>query len=303
MRIKLNTIFFSCFFTAVLLAELYCLFVLEANLFTIGGLGVVVLISLYLLLDSARSQWKKGKEKTLLYLEQLYREETEKRDQRFTELLNLQKASYTSVKKNAARLEEKLLQLHSLGQSNTEMLKRVAEYQKKLMEGQKNSLNIEVNYNKANTKAIITAIREEADRLNHEDKLEQILKAFQGLQGISRGVLEDDAHLSEAAEEEFWEDELPEELPDTDRKELYEEELSDTDRKELYEEELLDTDRKELYEEELPNTDRKELYEEDLTEEGVLEETPVSTISPLYEDPNKSLTADEIASLFASYGR
>lgn len=220
MKIKLNTIFFSCFFTAAFLAELYCLLTLEADLFTIGGLGVVVLISLYLLLDSARSQWKKGKEETLLHLEKLYREEAEKREQRFTELLNIQKATYTSSKKNTVRLEEKLeellLTLHSIEQSNAEALKRVVEYQKKLMEGQKNALNIEVNYNKENTKAIIAAIREEADRLTQEDRQEQDY---------------------------------------------------------------------ELIEEEAP------------------EEKPVSNVIPLYDDPNKNLTADEIASLFASYGK
>lgn len=267
MRIKLNTIFFSCFFTAVLLAELYCLLVLKADLFTIVGLGVVILISLYLLMDSIRSQWKKGKEKTLLYLEQLYREEAEKQDQRFTELLNLQKASYTSAKKNTARLEEKLeellLKLYSLEQSNIEELKRVAEYQKKLMEGQKNSLNIEVNYNKENTKAIIATIREEAERLNQEDRLEQLLKAFEGLQGISSRIQTED-YLSEVTEEEIRDEEFAEALS---------------------------------------VTDTNGFLEDDLTEEVFPEETPTSNVIPLYEDPNKSLTADEIAALFASYGQ
>ncbi len=279
MKVKLNPIFFGSFFLAAILAEGYCLLVLEADLFTVGGLGIVILISLYLLLDSIRGQWKQGKEKTLFYLEQLYRDETEKRDTRYTELLNLQKATYTSAKKNTARLEEKLeelmLRLQSMERSNSEALNKIAELQKKLMDGQKNALNIEVNYQKDNTKALIAAIREETGKLNHEEKLELILETLKELPARSDKF---DSPLQQYEEDSFteeWLDQEPE-LPETD------------------------------FDEEEPSEEEDVLEEEQLQEEQ-REEDPMGNsdqeIVPLYDDPNKSLTRDEIAALFASYGK
>ena len=275
MKLKLNWVFFSSFFLAALLAELYCLFVLEADLFTISGLGTVILISLYLLLDSIRGQWRQSKEKTFFYLEQLYREEAEKRDTRYTELLNIQKASYTSAKKNAARLEEKIdeliLRLQSLESSNSEALHKVVTLQKKLMDGQKNALNIEVNYHKENTKTLIAAIKEEAENLNQKEKLEFILEALKELKELPSHPVK-----IENSDKQFEEDSFTEEWlePAT----------------------VLPRD------EDFTEEEEEEWLSEELTETEELE-TPAQEIVPLYDDPNKSLTREEIAALFASYGQ
>ncbi len=215
MKIKLNGVFFGCFFLMAFLAEIYFLLRPEADLFTIGSLGIVVLISLYLLIDSIRNQWRQSKEKTLFYLENMYREEVERGNVRYTEQMNLQKASYTAGKKNAANLEDKLeelmLRLQAMEKSNTEALRKVEELQKRLMEGQKNALNIEVNYQKDNTKTLIAAIREEAERLHSEDKLDLILEAIKELKElplqVDRGSISRKQYIEDSFTEEGTESE------------------------------------------------------------------------------------------------
>ncbi len=279
MKIKLNPIFFGGFFLAALLAEGYSLLVLEADILTIGGLGVVILISLYLLLDSIRGQWKQWKEKTLFYLEHLYREETEKSDIRYTELLNLHKATYTAAKKKAAtlevKMEELMIRLQSMEKSNEEALNKVVELQKKLVDGQKNALNIEVNYQKDNTKALIAAIREEAGMLHHEDKFELILEALKELPFRSdkldtpRSLYEEDSLTEE------WLDQEPE----------------------LTEMSFLEEGPSE---EEEPSEDEQLPVQQ--SEDDIIGNSDAEIV-PLYDDPNKSLTKEEIAALFSSYGK
>ncbi len=317
MKNKLNSVFFSCFFIAVLLAELYVTFILKADPITVGGIGIVLLISLYLLLDSLRSQWKQSRDKLIFYLEHLYREEVEKSDVRYTELLNLQKASYASAKKNAARLEEKLEELmerlHLMERSNSEALSRVAELQRKLMDGQKNALNIEVNYQKENTKALIAAIKEEAERLNPEDILEHILQILKDRRELPSQEEQLKAPQLQYEEEyaNVWEDQVPvltdyseeNSKEDLQQEDIVEELQQGNIVEELLQEDSLEELLQENVVEELQQEDiAEELQQEELTEsEDMLSTSP--EVVPLYDDPNKSLTREEIASLFASYGK
>lgn len=275
MKKRLNTVFFSLCFLAALIAEAYCIIALEGELISVIGIGIVVLITGYLLLDTIRGQWKQSSEKVKFYLEQVYREESEKWNERYSELLNLEKASYAAAKKRDLRMDEKyeelLLRLNTLENNTTAAMNKITELQKKLMEGQKNALNLEVNYNKENTKLLVNALREEISKLNREEQLSQILSVLQqgGTEYRRNGI----------EEKEFSEMKLGDAFITEPEEVITNSFAEDT------------------------------LMEMPLTEEGadydaeMPQETADSGIAPLYDDPNKALTPEEIASLFASFGK
>lgn len=255
MKKKINLVFFGVCFLASLLAEAYCLLILDGDIFSTAGVSIVVLLTGYLLLDAIRGEIRQGSQKVKFLLEQLYREETEKASERYTEMLNINKASYSSVKKNSVmvndKFEELFQRLNSMERSNINALQKVADMQKKSMEGQKNALNYEINYNKENTKQLIKAIREESGLLekNHE-QLVRILTALE-----NGGTVAPSSQLSGVFGS------------------------SDT------------------------GEDAEESFEEYArTEDGGRKDDPPEII-PLYADPNKELTKDEIASLFETYGK
>jgi hypothetical protein len=109
----------------------------------------------------------------------------------------------------------------------------MTELQKKSLEGQKNALNLEINYNKENTKQLIKVLREESSRINPKE-----LNLLQESSILKNSILENSGI-------------------------------------------------------ELPMQGKEE--------EITLPEAPA--VVPLYDDPNKALTPDEIASLFASFGK
>ncbi len=279
MKKRLNTVFFSICFLAALIAEAYCIIALKGEPISAAGMGIVALIMGYLLLDTIRGQWKQGGEKVKFYLEQIYREEAEKWNDRYTEMLNLQKASYAATKKRELRTDEKyeelLLRLSTLEKNHTASLQKIAELQKKLMDGQKNALNIEVNYNKENTKLLINALREELGKLNQEEKLSLILTAVQ--QG-GTGILKEDTEEAVLKEEE----------QDSGLIDWRKEETEEGSEKFTAPEET--------------EQEEAQAAEETLDIEMSQEEA-APAITPLYDDPNKALTADEIAALFASFGK
>ncbi|MDF2942845.1 MAG: hypothetical protein K0S01_1703 [Herbinix sp.] len=183
MKKRLDIIFFSICFLTALIAETYCIQVLEGDLFSVVGIGVVVLITGYLLMDSIRSKWVKSNEQLKYYLGHVYSEETEKWNERYTEILNMQKATYTATKKNTAmlsgQLEEVVLRLETLETNNAKSLQKLIELQMKSLEGQKNGLNLELNYNKENTKQLIKVLREESNRFDLKEDLAKILLSLE----------------------------------------------------------------------------------------------------------------------------
>lgn len=279
MKKRLNTVFFSICFLAALIAEAYCIIALEGEPISTAGMGVVALIMGYLLLDTIRGQWKQGGDKLKFYLEQIYREEAEKWNERYTEILNLQKASYAATKKRELRTDEKyeelLIRLSSLEKNHTAALHKIAELQKKLMDGQKNALNIEVNYNKENTKLLIKTLREELGKLNQEEQLSLILAALQ--QGGTEYLKKDTEDIM-----------IKDEGPDVSLEDWMKSEPEDGN-------DAVGTEESPEQEEGMP--------EEETLEAELPEEETAPTITPLYDDPNKALTPDEIAALFASFGK
>ncbi len=214
MKKRLNLMFFSICFLAAIVTEAYFIQRVEEDLISVAGIGVVVLITGYLWMDSLRG----------LFM------------QKYTEIINLHKAVYTATKKDTAevtnQLTELLARMEIMENNTASALQLITEYQKKALEGQKNALNYKINYNKENTKQIISAVQEGSNRA---ELLELLSKLYHRLDGNEREKINP-------------EDEL--------------------------------------------------FQEEDLTSESVTSANP--GVIPLYDDPNKNLTTDEIASLFAS---
>ncbi len=183
MKKILNSSFFGVCFLAALLAEAYIIRIGTGNLFSVVGIGIVALITGYLLLDAIKSGLDQRIRDAKLYLDQIYKEEAEKSSERFTEENNLHKASYTALKKNAQLMsqhaEEMMERLETLEHNMVKALSTMTDLQKKTMEGQRNALNFEINYNKENTKRLIQALREEN---NHTDVKELLMKLLNSME-------------------------------------------------------------------------------------------------------------------------
>ena len=109
---KFNTPQFFCLcFIAAFMAEVYCFTVLEGDPISVIGIGLVVLITGYLLLDSLAGSLSQGRDKMKADMEAMYREESENWKERYTELMNIQKATYAALKKTTARMEEQIKEL------------------------------------------------------------------------------------------------------------------------------------------------------------------------------------------------
>lgn len=227
----LNSVFFGLFFITSLILEIYCIHILNGDLFTTIGIGVVVLISGYLLMDSIRSQWKESMNAMHKELESKYQEVNEKLAMSLSQMHDLQKGTYVATKKNANVLQEEikdiLESLDSMVKEQQKVMEDIIQLQKKSMEGQKNAINLELNYNKENTKQLIDAFKEESAKL--EQKQETLFELiFQLEDKIASDLKKSNSEAGNAA-------------------------------------------------------NKKE-------------------VKPLYDDPNKNLTPEEISLLFASYG-
>lgn len=266
MKKKLNVIFFGICLMASILLEGYCFIVLDGEPVSTIGIGIIVLIMSYLLLDSIREQIILGSRNARVILEQIYYEDSEKWNERCMEVINLQKATYTATKKNTVMLEDKLDRIitaqEQLNQETLSTLQYIANLQEKFLEGQKNALNIEVNYNNKNTKLLLETFQEEIRRLDNKDQLAVLINLFEQKQ--VEGLKTRDKRTEDTIETE----------------EMIEAEITKDS------EEFIKT------EDPIVTEDTVE------TEENVLVEIP-----KLYEDPNKALTADEIAALFSTYGK
>lgn len=210
---RINSIFFGLIFLTALILEIYVIYKYDGDLLTVIGIGVVVLITGYIFMDTVRSQVQEAIINNRQDIEKSQKEELELIKKELKQLLDIQKASYTATKKNGYSLNS------------------IEKLQKKTMEGQKNALNMELNYNKENTKQLIEVLKDENSKLKkQQEELKKILAR------------------------------------------LEEKNPSDTA--------------------EFANNNQQ------LTEEG-----NEQVIEPLYDDPNKSLTTDEISSLFETYGK
>ncbi len=386
MKKRLNIIFFCLCFLGSVIAEAYFIQEGAGNLFSILALGVVVLITGYLFLDSIRSKLSESSKEIRNYIDQMYLEETGRWNDRLTEIQNLQKATYTATKKNTATLSKQLEDLtdriDSLDANNAKALQRLTDLQRKALEGQKKALTLEINYNKENTRQLMKAIGEAG---NQTETIELLGRIVERLENSTQVLQQELQNMSDAVQapsisnqysesswnmnaeprvenltETGWDVDAEVELGakvsswNSDEASFLEEDNTDWKSSVEQEETELNNDWRTAATQEEANSDWKseesneetaelatnwnsintELnnlivsWDEELTdektpdilpsEEGniipeVVEaldeqekdesQTQKPEIKPLYEDPNKALSADEIASLFASFGQ
>ncbi|MFT4144838.1 MAG: hypothetical protein QM644_10325 [Mobilitalea sp.] len=321
---RMNALFFGSCLLAAILLEVYCIQVFDGELISAIGIGIVVLITGYLFMDSIRSIYKESFEKSKQLLQELQRDEIAKRDSQYEELLNLQKASYTAVKKSEAlltkQMEEVFKRIDNLESSNDGYVNKIIELQKKMLEGQKNALNLEIKYNKENTKEIIDELQNKHD---YEVLMEQVteLKILieKNIEDTGKKIVtgfQEDDYETYLSSKGMLDQTITSDMELYEEDNIYENEEDGVDRlvnKNEDEESLIledTTEGEEDYEfsdvSELEKTSDSDLVSEESASEentNTKEENPVaSNIVPLYDDPNKALTADEIAALFASLG-
>lgn len=362
MKKRINIIFFSICFIAALIAEAYCILVLDGDLFSVVGIGAVVLITSYLLLDSIQSKLVQSRDNARRYLDLIYSEESQKWNERYTELLNMHKATYTATKKSSAMLSEQfqevLVRMETLETNNAKSIQKLIDLQRKALEGQKNALNLEINYGKENTKQLIKVLREEGSRFEQKEELLKILSYLEEnnmllkqhieklgrsyssgdlLQESRQRTKQDQNNLvngEETFEDSFYEtlntlDQIDMDMPKEDNVLEPSWRLEDLvpDRSEALDrtEGTIDEDYSKVSEDyilpemaeeqETPAMDfnsteieseamnQFEVMDGPVEEEKEIAATVTPAVVPLYDDPNKALTADEIAALFASFGQ
>lgn len=231
MKSKASIILFGISFLVAILGEAYLLNVSQPHVFSIVGIGIVVILTGYLFFDSIWEHISSLSKKKELLSQEMGYQEAEKWNNRYTELLNIHKATYAALKKSDIRVQEDIKVL-------SDKLSQVVQLQSKVMEGQTKALNITVNYSREHTKELIEAIKEECKGINYEEQLSSILS------------------LLERHQATFSEDNITE-----------------------------------RFEEVINNGS------------NIVKEKAESEITPLYDDPNAALTADEIAKLFENYGK
>lgn len=231
MKNKLNIGFFCVCFIASLIAESYCIF--NRDWFSVIGIGIVSLILAYLLIDSIRTRWKNtvGKLENVI---DTYEEQIKLQNDRYMEVNKLQKATYTALKKNTLLINEKFDDIQNRLDNFEKKNEKIIKLQRKALEGQKNALNIEVNYHKENTEHLIETIHEELKEITEKQQMT-------GLDGIENQM------------------------------------FSEADTSGINEKAQAKIDEPEPYKQ--PN------------------------IIPLYDDPNKELSKEEIDQLFSSYSK
>lgn len=165
MKRKNSVILFGLSFLIALLGEVYLLNMDRIDIFSVVGIGLVVILTGYLWMDSIFGLISSKNQKRKLLWEESLREFEEKKNSRYTELLNLQKATYAALKKSNLSLQEEIDQVKQL--------------QQKAMDGQTKALNISVNYSREHTKELIDAIKAESNNINYEDQLSLILSLLE----------------------------------------------------------------------------------------------------------------------------
>lgn len=347
MKKRMNIIFFGLCFLAALIAEAYCFQVLNGEWISTAGISIVVIITGYLFMDAVRSIIKTNIESLKFYTDRNLREETERWSERYTEMANLMKATYTATKKNTATISEQINKVLFLLQEreNNSINERqmLIDLQKKSMEGQKNALNMEIHYNKENTKQLIEAIKAEGNQTEVLAHLTKILQLFDVNNDLLKNYIDKLSSQLENSHLSYNDYAVHTEDSDTKehgyRNEDYDIEDYDIDnyedQKMGFKEDITENDMEEEY---YPNENiQKETLEDSGSDKDIVsdikseedsfptdlinndpelqenkeepgfnafysEEAENKNVKPLYGDPNKALTADEIAALFASAG-
>ena len=111
MKEKTIILLFGLCFLISLLGEIYLLNASNPHAFSIIGIGIVVVLTGYLWIDSIWEYVSNIINKNKLMYEDLIKQENEKWEARYTELLKIQKATYVAVKKSVLKLQEEIKNL------------------------------------------------------------------------------------------------------------------------------------------------------------------------------------------------
>lgn len=111
MKEKTLILLFGICFLISLLGEIYLLNASNPHVFSIIGIGIVVVLTGYLWIDTIWEYVSSIINKNKLMYEDLIKQENEKWEARYTELLKIQKATYVAVKKSDLKLQEEIKNL------------------------------------------------------------------------------------------------------------------------------------------------------------------------------------------------
>ena len=176
-------IFYRLFFVAAIFFSVFVFSQLGDDFVAVGIAGVVVLIAGYLYF--AQNEKEKQEERE--------RERTEL-DRKLDELLNAQRAIYTITKRGNAKTEKELAATHEDLDKVVSVQERLLSETQKFAEIQVNALKTLAKYNRENTRQLALNINKNTDRL------------FAKLQNSSAGLQQDSGETSERLEEtdEMW---------------------------------------------------------------------------------------------------
>lgn len=135
---KISIALFGISFLIAAMGEAYLLNLPDSDIFSIVGIGIVVILTGYLWFDSIWEHISCKIKEMQSMLEESNRQEAEKWEQKYIESLNIQKATYAALKKSIIKFEKELDQISRL--------------QKKILEGQLNNLKAD-DVNEVNTKS------------------------------------------------------------------------------------------------------------------------------------------------------
>lgn len=170
MKRKLTIILFGASFLIAILGEAYLLNMPEPDTFSIIGIGIVVLLTGYLLFDSIWELISSGGKNIKHIWEERKLQDLEKENARYTELLNVQKATYAALKKSNLKMQEELLDL-----ANRISALENAYYKgiKTIIQEQNKALN---KYSKEHTKELLEAINNITSNIANKEEEEAELE-------------------------------------------------------------------------------------------------------------------------------
>lgn len=302
-------IFYRLFFLASLFFSVFVLLQLGDNFVAVGIAGIVVLIAGYLFFSQSEKEKQEERERERMEL-----------DRKLDELLNAQRAIYTITKRSTAKLEKELAagggnaQMQDLLEKAISIQERALSENRKLAEIQVNALKTVAKYNKENTRQLALNINQNTDRLAQklqsttaelQHDIQETTEAIEEAEGFYQSMSANVAAGLEK-EEDTPGSEMIEEADVAAGSETIEDPELQTDvaaGSETIDGSELQTDiaiEPETAAEPDLQTDMAVEPEPVAVPEPVKEELPPPM--PVIDDPNKKMSPDEIAALFASMG-
>lgn len=317
---ELSKTFYILVFLAAVYLAVYVFSEFRGSYLAVGACGIIFLASGYLLAAAFDREKRQQEEERFQSVDQL--------NQQIKEIIKIQKALYTAIKKENSVLSEKLDALTTVnGGRQEELLEKIVQTQgqlisetKRMTELQINALKTVAKYNKENARQLALNANENADRivesvqanidnLKHQiENLELYKTPFQKENNIGYSNFEN-------ADKQRYEIEhaagligsiLPEDLDEGYQKDFEHKESSDfledsrnleIESSEISETKPLDFQSGISETSNVADTDQSNLEaNEDLKTSETAHQRPEA---PVIDDPNRKMTPEEIAQLIA----